>query len=398
MKIVLLVVGFIILIFVEILRVYYIMPFPGSQAADTIDLAYFIHTNINYFRVLGLILVAWPFAYYIRKGRWLPKTVLWVVFGFYLAVFYLFNFRYLADQMFLQPKHKIFLSADKNSKVLSKQLVVGVSVGNESKAYPIEIIGYHHQVRDSVGGQPVMVTYCTVCRTGRVFSPVLDGKNENFRLVGMDHFNAMFEDSSTKSWWRQVSGEAIVGPLKGKSLMEIPSSQMTLAQWIYEHPDTKILQPDTAFSEAYAGLKDYDEGKRKGNLEKKDSLSWQRKSWVVGVQLEMESKAYDWIDLQKLRIINDNVEHTPIVVLANPDSMSFHVYERKAGNDTLFFSATPNGQRFADAATGSLWNWDGRCVEGPLKGMLLKPVQSYQEYWHSWQTFHPNSEKYTPGR
>ena len=103
-------------------------------------------------------------------------------------------------------------SADTTNR---NKLIVGVAINNEAKAYPIEIIGYHHQVRDTIGSMPVMITYCTVCRTGRVYSPFVNGKPENFRLVGMDHFNAMFEDATTKSWWRQQSGTAIAGPLKG---------------------------------------------------------------------------------------------------------------------------------------------------------------------------------------
>ena len=394
MKIVLFVVGFFILIAVEILRVYYIMPFPGSQYDETIDLAYFIHNNIIYFRLLGIVLVVWPFLYYVRNARWLARTIVWVVFGFYVIVFYLFNFRYLADKMFLQMKHKTFLSADRNKKVQPRQLVVGVSLNGESKAYPIEIIGYHHQVRDSVGGVPVMVTYCTVCRTGRVFSPLLDGKPEKFRLVGMDHFNAMFEDATTKSWWRQVNGEAIVGPSKGKVLEELPSMQMSLAAWTYEHPDTRILQPDTVFTQAYDGLADYDEGKKTGKLERKDSLSWQRKSWIVGVQIGMESRAYDWIQLQTLRVINDDLGETPVVLLASPDSVNFYVYDRRVDNDTLFFSISHDSSGFIDSKTSSRWNWGGRCEEGLLKGRLLKPIQSYQEYWHSWQTFHPGTTQY----
>jgi hypothetical protein len=66
-----------------------------------------------------------------------------------------------------------------------------------------------HQVRDSINHIPVMVTYCTVCRTGRIYNPIVNGKAETFRLVGMDHFNAMFEDATTKSWWRQSTGECI---------------------------------------------------------------------------------------------------------------------------------------------------------------------------------------------
>ena len=83
-------------------------------------------------------------------------------------------------------------------------------------------IGYHHQVRDRVGGTDVLVTYCTVCRSGRVFSPLVDGTLERFRLVGMDRFNAMFEDESTGSWWRQATGAAVAGPRKGIQLVVIP--------------------------------------------------------------------------------------------------------------------------------------------------------------------------------
>ena len=101
------------------------------------------------------------------------------------------------------------------------RLVIGVVNNGEAKAYPIRFLGYHHQVQDTVGGKPVIVTYCTVCRTGRVFEPMVNGKPEKFRLVGMDHFNAMFEDATTKSWWRQVNGEAITGKLKGQQLPEV---------------------------------------------------------------------------------------------------------------------------------------------------------------------------------
>jgi hypothetical protein len=76
--------------------------------------------------------------------------------------------------MFYQPKTKSFASATDFASDTS-MLVIGVALNGEAKAYPIQVIGYHHQVRDTVGGLPVMVTYCTVCRTGRVFSPVING-------------------------------------------------------------------------------------------------------------------------------------------------------------------------------------------------------------------------------
>ena len=296
--------------------------------------------------------------------------------------------------MFYQPENKILVTADYN-KVPNRALVLGVYINDEAKAYPIEIIGYHHQVRDTVGGEPIMVTYCTVCRTGRVYRPMIDGQPENFRLVGMDHFNAMFEDSRTKSWWRQVSGEAITGPLKGKQLEELPSEQMTLQAWLTRHPDSYILQPDSLFKKEYDGLEKYDEGKMEGRLERRDSLSWNDKSWVIGISHGLFARAYDWNDLQNRRVINDDIEQFPLLIALENDSASFHVWSRIVAGDTLEFSFSENYETLIDLNSGSVWDWSGRCTEGIWKGKTLTTVQSYQEYWHSWKTFHPNTDRYS---
>jgi hypothetical protein len=381
--------GIIVLISSEFLKVYYIMPFPGSQEDETIRTAYMLHNNIWWFRIAGLAIIAWPAFHFFRSQKiW----VIWptaVAIGIWLFIIYLANFVMLADKLFVEPKIKNMADVDAN-KVSSSNLVVGVSIDGESRAYPIEVIGYHHQVRDSIGGKPIMVTYCTVCRTGRVFSPIVDGQVEKFRLVGMDHFNAMFEDSRTRSWWRQVNGEAIAGDLKGKQLEEIPSEQMTLSAWIAYHPDTRILQPDTNYRHRYDSLAFYDEGKIKGNLERTDSTSWQSKSWVIGVQTGNAAKAYDWIETLKTHVVNDKVGDTPVVVAIEKDNASFHVWKRP---DSLLFEFDPVNDRMRDTNTGSSWNWQGVCVDGALKGNKLEFQQAYQEYWHSWKTFRPHSEE-----
>ena len=69
---------------------------------------------------------------------------------------------------------------------------------------------------------------------------MVDGHPEQFRLVGMDHFNAMFEDSSTKSWWRQVNGEAVIGPNKGKQLRELRGEFQPRVQEIMRNAHQQI--------------------------------------------------------------------------------------------------------------------------------------------------------------
>jgi hypothetical protein len=381
--------GMVLLLALEICRVYFIMPFPGSQRSETIDLAYFIHNNIVYFRIIGLLLIASPAFYYFNSGGKTAKWIVAISLAAFVSIFYLFNFRFMADKMFYQPKLKVFADTSAN-QIPEKNLVLGVNLNGEAKAYPLEIIGYHHQVRDTIGNTPAMITYCTVCRTGRVFSPALEGKPEDFRLVGMDHFNAMFEDATTKSWWRQVNGEAIAGPLRGKALAEIPAEQMRLQAWIMQHPNTLIMQPDSTFAEEYEGLQNYDEGKSKGSLTRADSLSWQDKSWVVGVQLGVSARAYDWNDLIAHRVVNDTLAGKAIVVTVENDSASFHVWQR----DSLRFVFDAATARLKDEQTQSVWNWQGESVAGTLQGRKLQSVQSYQEFWHSWRAFRPYTSQY----
>ncbi|MDP4147893.1 MAG: DUF3179 domain-containing (seleno)protein [Bacteroidota bacterium] len=382
--------GLLLLFAIEILRVYFIMPFPGSQHSDTIGLAYFLDRNVLWLRIAALALVLPAGVYYFRKGgrpRKVSLTALALVYG---TLFYFFNFRFLADKMFYPPKVKAFAggSADTTNR---DRLIIGVALRGEARAYPIEIIGYHHQVRDTVGGEPVLVTYCTVCRTGRVFSPLVNGRVASFRLVGMDHFNAMFEDSATKSWWQQATGEAITGPLKGTRLSEIPSAQMRLGDWLALHPDNLTLQPDPNYRARYDSLRGYDEGNIDGSLERKDSGSWKFKSWVIGVSLHGRSKAYDWNQLVRERAILDTLGRDRLLLTIGPDDRSFYVFSLP---DSLNVQYDGTRQRLAVQGHAGSWGLDGECLDGPQKGQRLTGVQASQEFWHSWRTFHPGTGRY----
>ena len=397
----LLIIGLSLLIVIEILKVYFIMPFPGSQQSNTIAIAYFINNNIWWMRLLLIAIIIIPLWHYLSKGKLWQKIILLLVLVFYGFVFYLFNFKFLADKMFYQPKEKLFgnTTADTTNK---NKLIIGVEINGEAKAYPIEIIGYHHQVKDTLGNTPIMVTYCTVCRTGRVYSPFVNGKYEQFRLVGMDHFNAMFEDATTKSWWRQESGEAITGSLKGTMLKEIPSAQMRLGDWITLHPNTLILQPDKNFIAKYDSLKGFDEGTLKSSLEARDSGSWKMKSWVVGVKINNHAKAYDWNELQKKKIIEDSVAGISVLLTTDSTGKTFYFFNRNIDGQILHFNidttiletGEPRYIALRDAETNSLWNVDGSCFSGILKGKQLAAIQAYQEFWHSWESFHTETEKY----
>ena len=380
-------IGIIGLVLFEIANVYFIMPMPGSQRINSIDIAYFLHTWRWVFRaIFGVMVLAGAWSLFQNKSSKITKWIAGSVVVGALVVVYMANFVMAADSMFYQPSTLVLKNAAEN-KVDPKRLVIGVEINGQARAYPIQYIGYHHQVRDTLGGKPIIVTYCTVCRTGRVFEPIVNGKLEHFRLVGMDHFNAMFEDNTTGSWWRQANGEAIAGELKGQTLPEVDVVQVSLDQWFNYHPRSLVMQPDTKFQEKYDSMSTYESGKKKSALTRRDTASWKEKSWVVGVEVSSGTKAYDWNDLQRAKVINDMIGYLPITLLLSSDKQSFVALRR----------ATP-GQRLALQNDTII---DAGGIKYTLLGKSLQPthpdlvrVNAYQEYWHSWRTFHPDTQQY----
>ncbi|GMV08557.1 MAG: hypothetical protein AMXMBFR55_02910 [Gemmatimonadota bacterium] len=374
--------GALLLATFEFLNVWFIMPLPGSQRMRSIDVAYALYQWRWPLRLaFGVLLLAGLPAAFRATGRrrWLAPAALLVVGG----VTYVTNFVMAADRMFRQPTVVTMLPAASN-KVPGDRLVVGVEVNGEARAYPLMFIGYHHQVRDTVGGRDVLVSYCTVCRTGRVFSPVVEGRAEEFRLVGMDHWNAMFEDHATGSWWRQANGEAIKGSRTGMRLEEIPSLQVTLDQWFALHPASLVMQGDPTFTDEYAKDYAFEKGTSRKALTGTDTTSWGEKSWVVGVVAGGKAMAYDWNRLRRERVINDVLGGVPIVLVLAADSASFFAYVRPD-------SAT----RFALRGDSIVGGDVAYAIAGGRGASASLPaIPASQEFWHSWRTFQPSTGRY----
>jgi len=198
----------------------------------------------------------------------------------------------------------------------------------------------------------------------------------------MDHFNAMLEDATTKSWWRQVTGEAIVGKLKGQQLPEVFSTQTSLAEWLVLNPSSFIMQLDSAFIKSYDTTMKYESGASKSKLTGTDSLSWKDKSWVIGVKAGKERKAYDWNQLKKDRLIQDKIGNTPVLLVLSKDDKSFFVFERP--NESVNFSMS-NDIIFLN---NKQFRIDGKGIDTSFS---LKPLPASQEFWHSWRTFNPGT-------
>ena len=132
--------------------------------------------------------------------------------------------------------HPMFVAVHEADRWLGqREPVVVVRLGDETKAYPLQILIWHEIVNDVVGATPVAVTYCPLCNTALAFDRRLDGRVLDFGTTGrLRYSDLVMYDRQTESWWQQATGEAIVGSLAGAELTFIPAP---LVSWKTVKPE-----------------------------------------------------------------------------------------------------------------------------------------------------------------
>ena len=351
------------------------------------DLAHFMWSTILFFRIAFVIAIAWMFFQIPVESRMAVVPggiVLAALWGF---IYWLFNRYWVGRFKFLPITQKRFEGAAGNT-VGMKEQVLGISHGCEQKAFPVNMLYYHHQIADEVGGHPIWPTYCGLCNSGRIYDRMVDGKALEFTLVGAVNYNATFRDHSTGSWWRQEVGDAIKGPLQGHVLEDLPFEQMTLESWLAKYPDSLVLQYDPTFQKQYAirtALLNYEVSLPGWHMQASPPL-------VIGVEVNDIARAYDWNELVKRRLVQDEAGGVPLLAVTDEAGQSAFVYDRTVNGKVLNFEVTESGMK--DSETGSSWDCFGRCAKGKLKGKSLTQLQSYKQYVRAWVTFHPQASFY----
>ena len=142
------------------------------------------------------------------------------------------------------PASRDFQVASEVDQLDAAEPVVAVQVGDDVRAYPLNRILAAHIVNDTVGGVPVLVSFCVLCDSSAVFERSVDGVPLEFATsyLLLDANLVMF-DRQTKSWWPQLLGEAVAGDLTGKALRPVPSRVESFDSYRRRHPDGLVLMP-----------------------------------------------------------------------------------------------------------------------------------------------------------
>jgi hypothetical protein len=141
-----------------------------------------------------------------------------------------------------QPR---FVPLSEYREAAGDEPVVSVTIGGESRAYPLRILLWHEIVNDTLGGVPIAVTYCPLCNTSVVFDRRLDNQVLDFGTTGnLRHSDLVMYDGPTESWWQQYDGTAIVGKLAGKRLKILPSRLESLDEFRGRVGAAEVLVPN----------------------------------------------------------------------------------------------------------------------------------------------------------
>ena len=285
-----------------------------------------------------------------------------------------------------------FANVQESQFIRDSDVVIGLEINGDARAYPLFILVWHEIVNDNVGGVPVAVTYCPLCYTTQVFESVINGQEVEFGTSGkLYNSNLLMYDRLTDSYWSQGLGYAVTGDLTGTVLKIIPFDVITWGDWKTLHPETVVLTTDTGHIRSYATdpYGDYYTDPRIifpiDNLDER----MHPKEIILGFFEDGIYKAYKQNDVEDFKVINDKIGDRSLMLVSLYPQNS-RAFDRNIDGHILDFEFVDG--KILDTETKSEWNYDGLSIYGPLEGNQLSRMPMSPGFWFEWAAFHPETE------
>ena len=236
------------------------------------------------------------------------------------------------------------------------EIVLGVVVAGQARAYPVAILNWHELVNDNVGGEPILVSFCPLCGTGMVFDRRVGGKVSTFGVSGLLYrSDLLMYDRGSESLWSQISAEAVAGPLLGQRLRLHRARMDRWGAWRRDHPKTTVLSRETGYR------RNYDRSPYGGYT----------KSRELRFPAPVDPRYHPKMPTLGLRVPGEGSRAYPASELARAGGS---VDERFLGRGVRVFYDSDQ-QLFS--------------VEAP------SDVEVVEGFWFAWAAFHPKTSVYT---
>ncbi|NQW08439.1 MAG: DUF3179 domain-containing protein [Alphaproteobacteria bacterium] len=273
--------------------------------------------------------------------------------------------------------------------LLNADLVFGVEINGDARAYPLRIMGWHEMFNDVIGGVPVALAYCTLCGSGILFETKVEGRDAPF-VFGSSGFlyrsNKLMFDRQTDSLWNQFTGQPVSGPLldSGITLPIRPVTITSWARWRERHPETTVLSLETGHYRDYGSGVVYSDYFASPELMFPsivgDESRVRRKDYVYGIRTAGGAKAWPLDAFAGGAVINDRVGLDDVVLIGDSFTRTVRAYRRQAM--TFGTGDTPGTL----AGPGGIWRIKEEALIGP-DGTRLPRMPGHIAYWFAWNSY-----------
>jgi hypothetical protein len=300
------------------------------------------------------------------------------------------------------PEH---LPADEADYLDGDDVVFGIQVEGEARAYPKRILAWHEMARDRLGGVELAIVYCTLCGTVIPYESRIGDRHFTLGTSGLLYrSNKLMFDAETMSLWNSVEGRPVLGALAGSAL-ELRARPVVTTRWRdwrRAHPESTVLSLATGHERDYsegAAYRDYFGTHRlmfavprtDDRLDNKDevlALLLRPKGAGPGAERRPLAISADFLEQKRNRLLQRTFEGHDLVVVTS-DGGANRVYD--AGG-VRFVEWLERGDRLRDA-DGLAWRVGETALVAESGGAEPRPrVVARRAFWFGWFAQYPETE------
>lgn len=290
-----------------------------------------------------------------------------------------------------QPK---MLSVADAEYLSDSDVVFGIKINGDARAYPKRILAWHEMFVDQIGGQAVAGVYCTLCGTVIAYRTEFEGVNHALGTSGfLYRSNKLMYDQATQSLWSTLEGTPVIGPLVGKGIRldQYWVVTTTWGAWKQRHPDTQVLSLSTGYQ------RDYREGVAYKSYFATDDRMFETPYTDTRLKNKDEVLALRFShDASKPLVIYEGfLKQHPLYqaelggkyyVILTDQSGANRVFERAASLDFVEW----DGDATVKDSEGSIWTMTEEFLESD-EGNRLKRLPAHRAFWFGWHGAFPNT-------
>lgn len=287
-------------------------------------------------------------------------------------------------------EHPRFIEAGEAEYLEGTDVIFGVYLNGEAKAYPKRILAWHELFNDTVGGMEVTCAYCTLCGSAVLYDQRVGKRQFDFGTSGfLFRSNKLMYDRQTRSLWSALEGVPVTGKLVGSELKlkRLPIVTTTWSAWRKSHPRTRVLSLETGHR------RDYGEGVAYRAYFATQELMFpvryrdprlSNKQEVVALLLEGEAVAYDTAFLGENPLHQDRVGSQSVVILTDRSGAN-RVYDATG----VTFTRWNRKARLTDSR-GQSWKVSEEALTNKAGEKRLR-LPAHRAFWFGWHNQFPDS-------